>query len=214
MRQTVAKPSQVVENVLKFATELAASPSLQVRLGQVHAWYAVRGDDGTWMFGPSKFVGYPNNTAEEYLQTAREGADGRATEKVLERWFHRVDPATGLGQTMMDALRGFLAQWGRAPRSDARISIASDALGSAAAGTRARLDAALSSRIFSDPEICGGRPCIKGTRVRVSDIIAMMAHGASKAEILADYPYLTEDDVHAALCYAARNADHRVIRAA
>ena len=65
-----------------------------------------------------------------------------------------------------------------------------------------------------DPLICGGRPCIKGTRMRVSDIMGMMAHGAGPAEILADYPYLSEDDIAAALAYAARATDHRVIQPA
>lgn len=70
------------------------------------------------------------------------------------------------------------------------------------------------SRISIDPDVCGGRPCIKGTRMRVSDILDMMAHGASEDTILADYPYLAEEDIRAALAYAARIADHRVIRAA
>lgn len=74
-------------------------------------------------------------------------------------------------------------------------------------------DNALLSRISIDPDVCGGRPCIKGTRVRVSDILDMMAHGASEITILEDYPYLTEEDIRAALAYAARSADHRIIRA-
>jgi uncharacterized protein (DUF433 family) len=82
------------------------------------------------------------------------------------------------------------------------------------AGVNARPDEGLLKRIITDPEICGGRPCIKGTRVRVSDIIEMMAHGASTTQILADYPYLQDDDIRAALAYAGRMADHRVIRVA
>lgn len=72
----------------------------------------------------------------------------------------------------------------------------------------------LLERISVDPDICGGRPCIKGTRMRVSDILEMMAAGASRVEILADFPYLADDDLAAALAYAAKAADHRVIRAA
>ncbi len=74
--------------------------------------------------------------------------------------------------------------------------------------------AELLGRISVDPEICGGRPCIKGTRMRVSDILEMMSGGASRAEILADFPYLTDTDIAAALAYAAKAADHRVIWAA
>lgn len=62
-------------------------------------------------------------------------------------------------------------------------------------------------RIAVDPAVCGGRPVIAGTRVRVTDVLEMLAGGASPAEIAADFPYLTENDVRAALAYAARNAD-------
>lgn len=55
------------------------------------------------------------------------------------------------------------------------------------------------SRIVSDPDICAGRPTIRGTRVRVSDILDMIADGASSAEILGDFKYLTEADIRAAL---------------
>jgi uncharacterized protein (DUF433 family) len=59
-------------------------------------------------------------------------------------------------------------------------------------------DSAL-SRIAVDPNICGGRPCIRGTRMRVFDLIEMLASGASQAEILAGYDYLTQEDISAAL---------------
>jgi uncharacterized protein (DUF433 family) len=72
----------------------------------------------------------------------------------------------------------------------------------------------LLDRISSDPEICGGRPCIKGTRVRVSDIVDMVAEGATTSEIVADYPYLSAEDIAAALKYAALAVDHRVMHAA
>ena len=67
-------------------------------------------------------------------------------------------------------------------------------------------------RITSDPEIFGGRPCIRGQRIRVTDILDLLAGGATRAEILEDYPYLEEDDITAALEYAARALDHPVIR--
>lgn len=69
-------------------------------------------------------------------------------------------------------------------------------------------------RISVDPAVCGGRPVIKGTRVRVTDVLEMLAGGASAAEIAADFPYLAEDDVRAALAYAAAQADHPVVIAA
>ncbi|MCW5695866.1 MAG: DUF433 domain-containing protein [Bauldia sp.] len=69
-------------------------------------------------------------------------------------------------------------------------------------------------RIAVDPGINGGRPTIVGTRVRVSDVVEMVAGGAERNTILADFPYLADDDISAALLYAARAASHRVVRAA
>ena len=69
-------------------------------------------------------------------------------------------------------------------------------------------------RITFNPAQCGGRPCIRGFRIRVSDILDMLAGGATRAEILADYPYLEDADITAALQYASRSAEHRVVQAA
>jgi uncharacterized protein (DUF433 family) len=69
-------------------------------------------------------------------------------------------------------------------------------------------------RITVDPHVCGGRPCIRGMRIRVSDILEMLAAGASRAEILADYPYLDPADIAAALDYAAHQTDHPILRVA
>lgn len=62
---------------------------------------------------------------------------------------------------------------------------------------------ALLSRISIDPSQCGGRPCLRGTRVRVQDVLDMLAGGATAEEILADFPYLEADDIRASLAYAA-----------
>ncbi|MBK5943064.1 MULTISPECIES: DUF433 domain-containing protein [Halorhodospira] len=69
-------------------------------------------------------------------------------------------------------------------------------------------------RITFDPELCGGRPCIRGMRVRVTDILDLLAAGASRDEILKDYPYLEMEDITAALQFAARRADHPVMHVA
>jgi uncharacterized protein (DUF433 family) len=55
--------------------------------------------------------------------------------------------------------------------------------------------------------MCGGRPCIRGMRIRVSDILEMLASGVTQAEILADFPDLEPDDISACLMYAARRLD-------
>jgi len=69
-------------------------------------------------------------------------------------------------------------------------------------------------RITVNPEVCGGRPCIRGLRIRVMDILDMLADGATFEEILQDYPYLEPEDIRAALEYAARQADHPVVHVA
>lgn len=69
-------------------------------------------------------------------------------------------------------------------------------------------------QITSDPAVCGGRPTIAGTRVRVADVLEMLAGGATEAEIVADYPYLSVEQVRACLAYAARATDHPVVQAA
>lgn len=66
-------------------------------------------------------------------------------------------------------------------------------------------------RITFNPEQCGGRPCIRGMRIRVKDILEMLAGGASESEILSDFPYLEPDDIRACLEYAAAQVDHAVI---
>ena len=72
----------------------------------------------------------------------------------------------------------------------------------------------LLDRVTSDPSICGGRPCIRGTRMRVADIVEALAHGTSQQQLLADFDYLTAEDIAAALLYAARATEHRVVRIA
>jgi uncharacterized protein (DUF433 family) len=72
----------------------------------------------------------------------------------------------------------------------------------------------LLERITIEPGKCGGRPCIRGYRLRVSDLLELVASGASREEILEDYPFLEAEDITAALTYAARQADHTVLAVA
>lgn len=75
-------------------------------------------------------------------------------------------------------------------------------------------NADLLNRIAADSQICGGRPTIRGTRIRVSDVLEMLAAGMAPAEVIMDFPEMTIDDVRAAALYAARAVSHPVIRAA
>lgn len=72
----------------------------------------------------------------------------------------------------------------------------------------------LLERITINADQCGGRPCIRDLRIRVEDVLAMLASGTSREEILQDYPYLEAEDIAAAQDFAARAADHTIIRAA
>src|SRR5438046_10722417 len=72
----------------------------------------------------------------------------------------------------------------------------------------------LLERITVEANKCGGRPCIRGLRIRVTDILGMLAEGVSHEEILRDFPYLQPDDIKAALAYAARQSDHAVLQTA
>jgi uncharacterized protein (DUF433 family) len=63
-----------------------------------------------------------------------------------------------------------------------------------------------SPRIIADQEVCGGRPVIKGTRMRVSDVLDLLAAGETRQAILEDYPYLEDADITAVLEYASANS--------
>jgi uncharacterized protein (DUF433 family) len=69
-------------------------------------------------------------------------------------------------------------------------------------------------RIVIDPEVCGGRPIVSGTRMRVADVLDALAAGAMTDEIVADFPYLSREDVLACLAYGARAVDHTIVQAA
>src|SRR5438046_6509445 len=69
-------------------------------------------------------------------------------------------------------------------------------------------------RITISPDVCGGRPCIRGLRIRVKDVLDLLAAGATREEITADYPYLESEDITAVLEFAARQNDHPVLRSA
>ncbi len=68
------------------------------------------------------------------------------------------------------------------------------------------------SRITVEEGKCGGRPCIRGQRLRVKDVLELLGAGASFEEILKDYPFLEREDILAAIDYAAYQTDHIVLR--
>lgn len=67
---------------------------------------------------------------------------------------------------------------------------------------------ALLQRITVDPELCGGRPCIRGMRVRVTDILDLLGAGLTAGQVVEELPILEPDDVRAALVYASKRLNH------
>jgi uncharacterized protein (DUF433 family) len=208
----VSTLAEAIGNIVRYEERAAHDPPLRDRAGYARAWYAHRDASGAWRFAPSKFVGYLH--PGDYISESGSGGerDGRQSERVLSEWFTGVEAGTPLERELVDALRGFLARLNQVPNVRARISIAKSEL---EATTQVVPNAhELLSRISSDPRICGGKPCIKGTRMRVVDIVEAIAHGATREDLLRDFDYLTEEDIAAALLYAARASNHRVIRVA
>ena len=66
-------------------------------------------------------------------------------------------------------------------------------------------------RITINPNQCGGRPCIRGMRIRFKDVLDMRVGGAKQDEILADFPYLQVEDISACVAYAAQYLDQTAI---
>jgi uncharacterized protein (DUF433 family) len=69
----------------------------------------------------------------------------------------------------------------------------------------------LLNRITFNVNQCGGRPCIRGMRIRVKDVLDMLAAGATDKEILEDYPYLEPEDIRACLEYASLQVNHAAV---
>ena len=69
----------------------------------------------------------------------------------------------------------------------------------------------LSERITVNPKQCGGRPCIRGMRIRVTDVLDLFAAGLTADEILEEMPDLEREDLYAVLEYAARKIDHPLL---
>lgn len=71
----------------------------------------------------------------------------------------------------------------------------------------------LAERITVDPEQCGGRPCVRGMRIRVTDVLDLLANGLTPQGVLAEFPDLELEDIHACLRFASQRIDHPVVTA-
>lgn len=72
---------------------------------------------------------------------------------------------------------------------------------------------ALLERITTNPDQCGGRPCIRGLRIRVIDVLDLLASGLSAQQVLEELPDLEPEDIEAALRFASRRLDHPFLAA-
>jgi hypothetical protein len=117
----------VLTNIHRFGPEVDRSADLQGRLAYVRAWYAHKDADGTWRFGPSKFVGYEDLNAERYMETAK-NRDGRRTEAQLRQWFAVVEPSMALYGELSSALFALLAKYGKTPSTMMRLNVLKDVL--------------------------------------------------------------------------------------
>lgn len=73
--------------------------------------------------------------------------------------------------------------------------------------------AALAERITVNPEQCGGRPCVRGLRIRVTDVLDLLASGLSPQQVLDELPDLESEDISASLRFASRRIDHPIVAA-
>lgn len=73
--------------------------------------------------------------------------------------------------------------------------------------------ATLADRITVDPSQCGGRPCVRGLRIRVTDVLDLLAAGLSPAEVVEELPDLEPEDISACLRLASRRLDHPIVAA-
>ena len=71
----------------------------------------------------------------------------------------------------------------------------------------------LAKRITVDPEQCSGRPCVRGMRIRVTDVLDLLANGLTSEQVLAELPDLEPEDIRACLRFASQRMDHPVVAA-
>ena len=206
----VTELASVVENIGNYNFAVAKGELRDV-IAYVRHWYALKNDDGSWQFAPSKFIGYAGITPAIYQREHKE-LDGRVTESTLKQWFEEIPQGHVMEGELQRELRRFIASHGKSLNSLAQIHV----LKSQLPGPARKKNASASEmwRITASPDMLGGKPCIRGLRIRVTDILEALALGATRAEILEDFPYLEDGDITAALEYAVGSVDHRLIKAA
>lgn len=98
---------EVAINAERYIYDLHKDEYLVSVMSNVQHWYYVKIKEG-YVFAPSKFIGYVNNTGELYSKYTGNGMDGRETEKVLKQWFKKVEEGSDLEENLMRSLKGFV----------------------------------------------------------------------------------------------------------
>ena len=206
----VADESDAIANIRLFSNTPSAG-FIHKSIGYARNWYTFRDHDAGWLFGPMRFIGYVGNL-EAASEPESDARDGRILEAALKEWFEPVDEGHSLESELKAALRRFLSAKGKSLNQLARIHVLKRDVPGLSPVQRQGADE--SWRITSSAEMLGGKPCIRGLRIRVADILEMLALGATRRSILEDYSYLEDGDITAALQYAVTSVDHRLIKAA
>ncbi len=121
MSTLVVTAEQALCNIVRFGEELESSADLQSRLAYARGWYIHRTEYGKLHYGPSKFCGYQDMNAQEYMND--DPRDGRRTEKQLAQWFTEVPKDSALYEDLTAGLTAFLAAYGKAPSTKMRINV-------------------------------------------------------------------------------------------
>lgn len=118
----VTQHDQVINNMANLQTELKKAPYLADRFGLVHAWYIDNRNPEKPVFGFSKFIGYKDLTAADYLTNSKE-LDGRNTEWALKNFCEELLPDSPQYIKFLRKLTDWLAEYGKKPRSAVRLMI-------------------------------------------------------------------------------------------
>jgi uncharacterized protein (DUF433 family) len=204
---------EVATNIRTYSRQMSR-PELLKGVAKARVWCAIRSDHD-WIFGHARFVAYPGMDAAKYSRLREDrGIDGRPAVHRLEEWFVELGPEDKLGRELMKRLKDLVSRHGKVLNKLARIWVLKEEAGPKYVSQPSALPSGETWRITADPAILSGKPCIRGMRIRVADVLELLAGGASREEILTDFPYLEDGDITAALEYAAGAVDHRLIKAA
>lgn len=160
MSTIVPSLAHALRSIQRFKSELDRSAELQRRLAYARAWYAYQTDDGVWHFAPSKFCGYKDMTAEEYIND--DPRDGRQTEKQLQSWFTQIEETNPLYDELSEQLTAFLDSYDKLPSSAIRINVTNEFLESLVGAEDEPTD-----RAVADLLIAVGRRLTASERARV-----------------------------------------------